>query len=668
MANETVLYFNGIDGVTGDYALPPMTPGQLASALKGEAPDELLGELKLKTQAPFPIEEGKDPDDLAQSGWGLIMAHTADPAAQREQAAILEALSELRNHRKQQAGARYHEYLGADGYRPGETKNQFISRHGLGPGPVKTDVMPYYLLIVGDPDVIPYRFQNQLDVQFAVGRIWFDSLEQYAQYARSVVETETGKVALARQAAFFGVNTPGDPATKLSAEEMVAPLSKTLTGEQASWQIKTHLAGEANKAQLAQLLGGSDTPALVYTASHGMAFPNGDARQLPHQGALLCQDWPGPGAHKGPISPDWYFSADDVGSDARLLGSMAFFFACFGAGTPRLDDFARQAGLKQRAELAPRSFTAALPQKLLSHPKGGMLAVVGHVERAWGYSFLWERAGAQLAVFRDTLTRLMNGSPVGYALEPFNGRYAEIASDLAGVLDDLQYNAKVDELALAGLWTANNDARNYVVLGDPAARLPVVPAGKKGKAKARPQIKPIDVSALKSGLKVEASEPAQPATSATQATQPVIEPDQMPPKTASFDAVAFALNEERVGLGESLKRFTGELAAALGRAADDISSLEVSTYTSSDLSAVKYDYATRKLTGQVTLRALTRIAFDGDMQVCVPERSDANSGRGIDRDLWDIHKDMVKEAQANRAEFLRAMAEMATRLIDILKV
>ena len=117
------------------------------------------------------------------------------------------------------------------------------------------------------------------------------------------------------------------------------------------------------------------------------------------------------------------------------------------------------------------------------------------------------------------------------------------------------------------------------------------------------------------------------------------------------------------GLRQSHKRYTSERAGALGRAADDISSLEVATYTSPNLDSVKYDYASKKYTGQLALRALTRVGFDGDMQVCVPEKA---SG-GVDRDMWQIHLDMVKEAQANRAEFLRSMAEMATRLIDILK-
>jgi hypothetical protein len=144
--------------------------------------------------------------------------------------------------------------------------------------------------------------------------------------------------------------------------------------------------------------------------------------------------------------------------------------------------------------------------------------------------------------------------------------------------------------------------------------------------------------------------------------EPSAEEKQPSAADTSFEAVSFALAQERTSLAESLKNFTGELATALGKAADDISSLEVVTYTSDDLEAVKYDYQTQKLAGQIKLRALTRIAFDGDMQVCMPERDSA-----IDREVWQVHLEMVKEAQANRVQFLQAMAEMAARLIDILK-
>ncbi|MBM3188550.1 MAG: hypothetical protein FJZ90_07505, partial [Chloroflexi bacterium] len=400
MADE--LWFNGINGASGDYLLPPLTPEQVSEIVLGEARDRsLIEELKswydYVSRAHFGPIAGVDPTQLSECGWGVIFSHDADPA-------IREALGELLAHRKEQAAKKhahyYREYSGADGYLPGDSKTDFLARHGVGPGPADPDKVPYYLLIVGSPAKIPYHFQYQLDVQYAVGRVHFDTLDEYAQYARSVVEAESGKVSLPRQAAFFGVRNPDDRATGYSADQLVKPLADKLAADERlkAWSIQTIADDDASKARLGQLLGGSETPALLFTASHGMGFPRDDARQIPHQGALLCSDWPGPNQWRQAIPHEHYLAGEDIASDARLLGLVSFHFACYGAGTPHLDDFAHQA-FKKPVAVAPYPFVARLPQRLLGHPKGGALAVVGHVERAWGYSFLWAGAGRQLGVF-----------------------------------------------------------------------------------------------------------------------------------------------------------------------------------------------------------------------------------------------------------------------------
>lgn len=470
------LFFNGIDGASGDYLLPPMPPRDVAAIARGESLDrshlvELQARHHRTTQGHYGPREGIDPRDLAQSGWGAIFAQDDEQVPQ-----LREALGELLRHRRAQAGDRYREFYATGGLRPAENKSAFLARHGMGPGPADPQRVPYYLLIVAGPEAIPYRFQYQLDVQYAVGRIHFDTLDEYAAYARSVVAAESGQVTLPRRAAFWGVQNPGDRATALSARHLVEPLAAHVAAGRPAWTVETYLGARATKARLARLLGAEEAPALLFTAGHGVGFPAAHERQRGDQGALLCQEWPGPRDWHGPLPPDFYFAAADVAGDARLAGLISFHFACYGAGTPHLDDFAHQA-FRQPAALAPQAFVADLPRRLLGHPRGGALAAVGHVDRAWGYSFLWPGAGTQLAAFESTLTRLLDGHPVGSAVEYLNERYAELSTLLSDELKELKFGNKVDEVALAGLWTANNDARSYVIIGDPAVRLAAGPAG-----------------------------------------------------------------------------------------------------------------------------------------------------------------------------------------------
>jgi hypothetical protein len=472
---EAMLWFNGLDGRRGTYLLPPVPPRQLADFACGAAVDPArVRELQAwvargEGKARRRLKEGLDPTKLDEAGWGVIFASSADAAPLRE------ALAPLLDLRRAQAGKRqerfFREFTGDDGYREGETKVAFLARHGAGPGPADPEKVPYYLLLVGDPEAIPFSFQYQLDIQYAVGRLCFDGLDEYRSYAESVVAAENGGSGRRARACFFAPANPGDPVTGSTSAHLAQPVAAGVRRDQPGWEVETILGEEATRGRLGGLL--EESPAFLFAACHGLGFAAGDPEQKNRQGALVCQDWPGP--TPGGIAREHYFAAEDVGEQARVHGLVAFCFACFGAGTPHWDEFTRRGRGEPHRELSSGSFMGRLPQRLLGHPKGGALAVVGHVDRAWGFSLVWPGAGPQTTVFESTLRRLLDGQPVGWAMEFFNQRYAELASDLAAEVESLGFGKKLDETVIADLWTASHDARNYTIVGDPAVRVAISP-------------------------------------------------------------------------------------------------------------------------------------------------------------------------------------------------
>lgn len=436
------------EGVDGESGLPVRSPGM----------DEVL---RLLLAQPLgrgrgtkrEVIDGVNPQDLAQAGWGVIFPESAGDAE-----GLLRELDPLLKHRQKQSGGLYRDFLGRRGYRHGDDSLEFLKRHGAGPGRVDPKLMPYYLLIVGSPEQIPYEFQYGLDLHHAVGRIHFENSGDYARYAECVEQREKAALLPSRKVALFGPRR--DKESILSADALLAPLAERL---REKCELRQFLGESATKPNLKRLVGGDATPNILFTAGHGLVFRAESPRQRCRQGALVCQEWPG--WDYGPPAPDHVFAGDDVEAGAQLQGLIAFLFACHSAGTPMFDDFVHE-GTPATVTFEP--FVSRLAQQLLG---SGALAVVGHVERAWKCSFLWRDSVSQVQTFAEAVQRLLNGGPLGWALEPINQRYADLAASLNSLLSASRFGRVVDKKSLDDRWTETQDARNYVIVGDPAVRL-----------------------------------------------------------------------------------------------------------------------------------------------------------------------------------------------------
>jgi hypothetical protein len=663
----------------------------------------------------FDLEFGREANSIADAGWGLVFPSQTElnvPATK-------EALSDLIGLRKDDAGDLFHIYEGEDGFHPDDTATSFMTRHKSSRGTVhpRPDNLPYYLLLVGSPQEIPFYAQYELDATYLVGRIYFGKDPNlYYQYARSVFKAEKEGLKLPRRAVFFGTHHDGDAATAASSEMLVKTLpddlQPKLNGKQKTWDLQYLDPAQCKRDRLETLLGRGDpalgfpkgdAPAFLFTATHGMVFPNGDKEQASLQGALLCQDLP---SKDSPLAREDYLGAEDITDDFNLHGLIAFHFACFGAGTPMLDNFSKPG--QGANKIAPADFLSALPQKLLTHPRGGALAVVGHIDRAWTYSFKWKEAGQQTQTFVDTLHRLMKGNRLGNAFDQFNQRYAQLAVTVSNWYDAAQVRPPTTEDLLRD-WTANNDARGFVVLGDPAVKLATADTSETETERAglptelftpkssgagggesftaaaappahveseSPPKKDTGGAAPPQGAGAQTMVPGAPVVIYNQqggvinvsaALRRAAQPGQAGQAESDFTFPLFG-SKAQGGGEEAPAKAPDELANArsklaafmenLGDRLNDLTSLEVSTFVSSDLAKVEPQNG--KLTGpDLQPRAKTLMHLNGDTEIVVP----TDEAGGIDRDLWEIHLQTFEQAQAWREALVKAVANLVTSFI-----
>jgi hypothetical protein len=468
-SEDDLVFVNGIDAETGAPLVDPMDLSTLAAIIKGERIDQAKAQdlkaiSQVHTKPSLGLPDGVLPTDITKAGWGVVLHKDEDPLVRKE-------LERLLEHRRSQiqddTRVKILEYDDEPDWKA------WLAKYLVGVGNVFPHKVPYYLLLVGGPERIPFEFGQLLSLEYAVGLLHFDGVDGYRQYVDSLIAYESdGAPPRRKEAVFFRTQEKFDRATKLSALNLVQPLADGTPGLQddmdqpvaATRGFATRRVWDAaaTRPALAEIFAppaGSDPAAFLFTASHGLGFRQPTPDQPAVQGALKCQD-------------NAAFSAKtlDETSGVRVHGLVTFFFACYGAGTPKEEQYLREVD-QPPPVLADKPFIAALPKALLSHPQGGALACIGHVERAWNYSFFTANTGEQLIPYWNAVRRILAGLPVGYALKDMRERYATLSAGLSQTLWNMKFGFKPTDQELVKAWAERNDAGGYVVLGDPAARL-----------------------------------------------------------------------------------------------------------------------------------------------------------------------------------------------------
>lgn len=405
-----------------------------------------------------------DRADPRQVGWCLLH-HADDPLVPRY-LEVMRPLAELRGMGPDVAPLVFHG-------EPPDRWLEWLIEHYQGRS-LDGGRVPEFVLILGGPAQVPFGLQALLQTVASVGRLAPDRIEDLQAYVDKVLRLERAEApAVSREVLFFATDEGRQDPTHFSREYMVSPLAAHVRDD---LQCPVHvLDGErATKAELAAVLR-ARRPALVYTASHGLgAIDEPLEFQQQYNGAICCR-------HDGPMSRDALFSAEDVPADGAFLEGAVFFqFACFGYGTPAESDYAHWLDGYPETN-APSDFVAALPRRLLAHPRGP-IAYIGHVDTAFLHGFtdaanpqLATRWNVRMAPFKDAVDGLLRVEPSGLVMESMRERYSAANAALARAYDNAQRQKAPWSADKQGrfldTWIMRGDAQNFMVMGDPAAVL-----------------------------------------------------------------------------------------------------------------------------------------------------------------------------------------------------
>ncbi len=368
---------------------------------------------------------------------------------------------------------------------------------------------PRYLLILGDLDQVSLDTQQVLAQDGLPGRLAFATDDGYGAYVDKVLAWQREPSRQDRARALFYTVHDGTSATTAGHSKLIQPChdrcARTARDKARAFPASAVEAHGARTPNPDDFLGLAAIrhPSVLLSMSHGLGPPRrrswSPAEAREHQGAMS-------------FGTEGALAARDVASAPFLPGGLWIYFACFGAGTPRTSAYHHWLEMLAHhgmADLGPVSatlrgldqgggFVSGLAKAALANPNGP-LAVLGHIDLAWSYSYEELRVGNDQRItgsnrslnFYNLMTKLVAGERAGAASLALKLQIDAVSAELNTHYDRCKQAGAAegatpaDMLALGNLWMLHQDLRGYALLGDPAVQLPLARPSPSGASHAR---------------------------------------------------------------------------------------------------------------------------------------------------------------------------------------
>lgn len=421
-------------------------------------------------------DESREANELSAQRWGVIAPEGPEGDA------LLGRIERLIAHRQAQQDAPVKIFRVPPGLNAADAARW---RKQVFEAPdVRRRDLPRYQLILGDLHQVSAELQVMQGSDGYVGRLAFDRPGDYEAYVDKLLRWEATPAPITRARAVFHTVKDRTSATTTGYQCLMVP--------GLAMARRYHDEGDFPASALVEVDHGytpkpgplleeaiKPEPGVLFTMSHGAGAPRHGWRSLEEQ--HLAQG----GMSFGPAGG--LLTGEALAGRPFMPGGVWLMLACFGAGTPDKSKYERwleqlaatgsfQGSTEAVGASLPadgRPFTAAVPKAVLASAEGP-LAFIGHVDLAWTYSFRERDTGTPVdrpGRFVDVLHGLLRRDRVGVAFREILRHYGQTNTELTALVE----SGVEDPERCGHLWMLRNDLAGYVLLGDPAARLPLSP-------------------------------------------------------------------------------------------------------------------------------------------------------------------------------------------------